>query len=679
MKKKTTANSISNPSSHPNQSKIRLIDIAQLAGVSVASVSRVIRGAPNIDAEIRNRIENAMAELNIGRDYFNRNKATDSNPTQSVLVCVHDILDTFYTSVIKGVEDIADSHKFDIILVNINNNDIIFQNKLKYHLQNKNIQGVLYAPARVSLPTIDLMTKEKMPFVLVENSTDHPQVCYIASDIYSCAYDSAKYLISLGHRRILYIAGANRFSSEQEKYSGYCDALSDSGIMIEPELRIDGDSDLQKVNASIESILDQEIEFSAILCANDLMAFAAKQTLNNRGLSVPDDISLMGFDDLSVSSTISLTTSSRPAYEIGRNAMFMLIDLINKRITPPKNILLNPTMKIRNSCRRNNKYFEDTARSIAGSRIIRIGYTPPTDSEFYDIIKHGAYTMMKELSDRFGVKFEFEIAAPAEHHAVSSQIAIIENWIAKKFDAILVCSAGDINTMNKVFQKAIDNETAIYMFNMPAEMWDESKLKAVSVIGYNNHYQSGYLVGQYIAKKLNGHGKMLLIWGLPGHWSTARKEGFLEAIKPYPGLQIVGEQRGDYEFEKGKQVAFELLQQHPDIDLIYGENEEMAHGAVEAIENLRLPFWNGHKGIITIGADGLKSGYNSIRAGKLTATVNVGPVDQGREFIMAVFMHEALGYSVDKIINVPTTVVDLSNVDTAAAYTDWALGTEYPG
>lgn len=319
----------------------------------------------------------------------------------------------------------------------------------------------------------------------------------------------------------------------------------------------------------------------------------------------------------------------------------------------------------------------DLVTKAAAGKTIKVGFTPPAASEFYDIIEHGANTMMNELQARFGVKFEFEMAAPSEHQAVESQVATIENWVSKKFDAILVSSAGDFDAMNAVYQKAMDNGTSMYMFNMPAEMWKESDLKAVSVIGYNNHYQAGYLVGQYAAKMLNGKGKILLVWGLPGHWATSRKNGFLEAIKNYPDLQIVGEQRGDYVRDKGMQAAQNLLQAHPDVNFIYGENEEMALGAVQAIEAAGLKFWDGKEGIITVGADGLASGYESIRAGKLTATISVGAVDQGREFIKAVFMNRLLGYSIDKIINVPTILVDKNNVDMVDAYANWALKTDH--
>ncbi len=323
-----------------------------------------------------------------------------------------------------------------------------------------------------------------------------------------------------------------------------------------------------------------------------------------------------------------------------------------------------------------DKNFEDAVRKIADGKTLKIGFTPPYASEYYDIMAGGAYTMINEISDRFGVKIEFEEAPPKDFQSVEAQVATIENWTAKKFDAILVCSAGDFDSMNAVYQKAMDQGTQIFMFNMPAEMWPESALKATSVVSYNNHYQSGYAVGKYAAEKLNGKGKILLVWGLPGHWSTSRKNGFLEAIKEYPGMQIVGEQRGDYVRDKGMQAAENLLQAHPDVNLIYGENEEMALGAVQAVEARGLKFWDGEEGIMVIGADGLKSGYDSIRQGKLTATVNVNPVDNGRELIKSVFLTKILGYSIDKIQNIPTFIVDKSNVDIAETYANWALSTK---
>ena len=150
------------------------------------------------------------------------------------------------------------------------------------------------------------------------------------------------------------------------------------------------------------------------------------------------------------------------------------------------------------------------------------------------------------------------------------------------------------------------------------------------------------------------------------------------ALEDYPGLELVGKQRGDYVRDKGFNAAQNLLQQNPNVNAIYGENEEMALGAAQAIDAQGLQHWDGEQGIITIGADGLQSGYEAIKADRFTATVDVGPVDQGRQSVRTIFESLLLGYTVDPIINVPTNVIDKSNVEVPLNYVEWALdGPEY--
>ena len=97
--------------------------------------------------------------------------------------------------------------------------------------------------------------------------------------------------------------------------------------------------------------------------------------------------------------------------------------------------------------------FEQMVKEAAEGTTLKIGFSPPAASEYYDIMEHGAYTMMNELSDRFGVNFEFEMAAPGDFQSVESQVSTIENWTAKGFDAILVCSAGDFDSMNQSMRR----------------------------------------------------------------------------------------------------------------------------------------------------------------------------------------------------------------------------------
>lgn len=317
-------------------------------------------------------------------------------------------------------------------------------------------------------------------------------------------------------------------------------------------------------------------------------------------------------------------------------------------------------------------YDKAISQQVAG-RTVQIGFTPPALSEFYDEIEHGAWSQMREYENRFGIKWKWDRAAPADHSAVETQVSTIEDWATKKYTAILVCTAGDFASMQRVYDLAESRGSRIFQFNMPAELWPQEQIKATSTIGYNNTMQAGYLVGEYLAKQLNGQGKILQIWGLPGHWSTARNNGFKLAIARYPGMQIVGNQRGDYVRDKAFTAAQNLLQRSPDVNAIYGENEEMALGAAQAIDQAGLDHWDGKKGIITMGADGLKSGYEAIKAGRLTATVDVGPVDQGRLAIQTIFSSLMLGRAVDPVIDVPTGVIDKTNADVSLSYANWAL------
>lgn len=319
--------------------------------------------------------------------------------------------------------------------------------------------------------------------------------------------------------------------------------------------------------------------------------------------------------------------------------------------------------------------FDAVVRKIANGRTLKVGFTPPILSEFFDEMEHAAWWRMAELESRYGVKFQWERAAPrANFNAVEEQVNIVQNWATKKFDAVLVCTGANFATMQRVYTDAAKRGTKIFQFNQPAELYPIDSIKVVSNIGYDNRWQSGYLAGKYIASKLGGKGKVLQIWGPSGSdWSRGRQIGFDKALKENPGLKVVGKADGGYVRDKGFAAAQALLQKNKDVNAIYGENEEMALGASQAIDSTGLKHWDGKKGILTIGADGLKSGFAAIRKGRLTATVDVGGVDQGLTFIDTLFRYIVLGYSVDKFINVPTKVVDKTNVDLSDAYISWAL------
>lgn len=265
--------------------------------------------------------------------------------------------------------------------------------------------------------------------------------------------------------------------------------------------------------------------------------------------------------------------------------------------------------------------------------------------------------------------------APAGNFdAVQEHFNIVQNWVTAGFDAIIICTGGDFAAMQKVYKGAEAKGTKIFQLNMPMDLWPIEQVASTSNIGYNNSLQSGYVAGTYLAEQLKGKGEILQIWGPSGSpWSAARQNGLNLALKENPGIKVVAKADGGYVRDKGFAAAQNLLEAHPNVNAVYGENEEMALGASQAIDAKGLKHWNGKEGIITLGADGLRSGFKAIRGGKLTATIDVGAVDQGLLEIQTIFANMLLGMTVDKVINVPTVLVDKSNVEPRDAYIAWAL------
>lgn len=315
---------------------------------------------------------------------------------------------------------------------------------------------------------------------------------------------------------------------------------------------------------------------------------------------------------------------------------------------------------------------DEAVRKIVNGREFKVGFTPPILSEFYTQIEKAAHNKMKEYEDRFGIKWRWERqGALNDAHSGTETLGIVQGYIARGFNAVFVCSAANAETMQTLYRQGSEQGISFYQFNSTEELANPSQaedptagLATVSNIGYDDRWQSGYIAGKYIANQLKGQGSIIQIMGPSGSdWTKLRQQGFKKAISEHPQMQIVGEADGGYVRDKGLAAAQDLLTKFPDVRAIYGENEDMALGASQAIDARGLKHWDGSSGIITIGADGLISGMESIKAGKLTATIDVNSAEMGTRMIETLFVREVLGQQVNQFIRIPTGVVDKSNVE----------------
>jgi ABC-type sugar transport system substrate-binding protein len=325
-------------------------------------------------------------------------------------------------------------------------------------------------------------------------------------------------------------------------------------------------------------------------------------------------------------------------------------------------------------------------KKMWGGKALKVGFSPPILSEYYTQIEKSAFNRMKEYESRYGITWTWERqGALNDAHSGAEAPGIVQGYIARQFNAVFVCSAANAATMQEIYKHGMEKGVHFYQFNPteeltapdPAQNSDPTGgLYTISNIGYDDRWQSGYLAGQYIAKLLKGKGNVIQILGPSGSdWTKLRQKGFEKAISEYAGMKIVGSADGGYVRDKGLTAAQDLLTKFPDINAIYGENEDMALGASQAIDARGLKHWDGSQGIITIGADGLVSGMEAIKAGKLTATVDVSSIEMGQRMIDTLVQHEVLGKAVAQFQRIPTVVVDKTNVEWNEAIIKEALAT----
>ncbi|GAK61094.1 transcriptional regulator, LacI family [Candidatus Vecturithrix granuli] len=324
-------------------------DVAQRAGVSLSTVSRVLNDYASVSPHTRERVETAVREL-----HYERPKSVDDDKLieapHSVGLIVPDILNPFFPLLIKGVEQVSRIHGYHLILCD-SENDLELETQHINNLYQRGVNGIILIPSRSESPIRELILSD-FPLVLLDRMVESEAASYVISDNEDGAYQAVRYLLKLGHQWIVNLAGPQDLNTEKARLKGFQRALAEEGIPGQPELMLCGNYRLEEAYREVMTLLRRGVEFTAVFATNDMMAFGAKLALEEQGKRIPEDVSLVGYDDIQFSSIISLTTVSQPALEMGRNAMLLLLDLVKERIKIPQHIVLRPSMVIRGSCQR---------------------------------------------------------------------------------------------------------------------------------------------------------------------------------------------------------------------------------------------------------------------------------------------------------------------------------------
>ncbi len=329
---------------------VSIKDIARAANVSHPTVSRALSDSPLVNGETAKRIRQIAASLGYRPSAIARSLATKK--TKTIGVVVTSIADPFIADVISGVEEAANDHGYSVFLANSNANPER-EVKVVHSFHERRVDGILVTASRVGALYVPLLSELKVPIVLINNQ--HPDetdkfIYSVTIDNIKASLEVMRHLIGLGHRRIAYIGDRGGFQSDTERLAGYREGLASAGYPFLPELVVHGDGKPEGGGQAMEQLLALPNPPTAVFCYNDMSALGALRVLNGHGIRVPQDLSLVGFDDLAIASYTSplLTTVSQPKQQMGRIAMDMLIKLLS-RMDSKTNIKVDGELIIRES------------------------------------------------------------------------------------------------------------------------------------------------------------------------------------------------------------------------------------------------------------------------------------------------------------------------------------------
>ena len=304
-------------------------DIARIAGVSHCTVSRALHNSPLINRETAERIREIAKRTGYVPNAVARSLVSRS--TRTVGVVVTTIADPFNGEVVEGIESAANETSYSVILAN-SHADPELEMKVVEGFSQRRVDGIIVAASRVGALHAKRLAGTKVPIVLINNQSSGTFAHSVGIDNVSASAELLDYLIQLGHRRIGYIGDRFGLESDVERFTGYKNRLKHARIALDPKLVVSGDGRAEEGERAATELLARSDPPSAIFCYNDMTALGALRAAAARGVRVPEDLSIAGFDDLFVASYTSppLTTIRQPKKEMGRRAMSLLLELLDE-------------------------------------------------------------------------------------------------------------------------------------------------------------------------------------------------------------------------------------------------------------------------------------------------------------------------------------------------------------
>lgn len=307
-------------------------DIARVAGVSTATVSRVINNLGGYNEETEKKVMAVAKSLG-----YRKNESARSlvqNSTNTIGVIMPNVATTFYSEIINGIEDASYENGYSVILTHAGSNGCRIHESLNL-MGTRRVDGIIIVSAKLHEAEIESLMSLDIPFILLSTKTNREDTPYIKVDDFSAAYTAVNYLIENNHR-VIGMAGANPEDpiAGVPRINGYIEALIAHGIKVDLNLIKAGDFSFESGKKAMQEFIEDQVPITAVFCASDETGLGIISVCFEHGISVPNDISLVGYDNSSVSymSIPPLTTVAQPFYKMGSEGCLKLISSIQNKV-----------------------------------------------------------------------------------------------------------------------------------------------------------------------------------------------------------------------------------------------------------------------------------------------------------------------------------------------------------
>jgi LacI family transcriptional regulator len=304
-------------------------DVAKLAGVAPITVSRVINNTGYLSQETKERVEAAIAQLGYVPNTLAR--SLRSKRTNTLALVITDITNPFWTTVARGVEDKASDSGFTVFFCNTDESEVE-EKKYVQALLQKQVDGILLVPAHNTPDSVEYIKRNGTQVVILDRRIPGIQADIVRSDSIHGSYILTQLLIENGHRRIAILGGPKGISTADDRMEGYYKALYDAGITEQPQGYVLCGSYTHESGYEMAlQAIDLDPRPTAFVAANNFIANGAMRALADAGIQVPDEIALVGFDDIpsALNAVPFMTVASQPAYEMGQKATEILLSRLN--------------------------------------------------------------------------------------------------------------------------------------------------------------------------------------------------------------------------------------------------------------------------------------------------------------------------------------------------------------